>query len=502
MTDSNKKLVLVILDGWGVNKDYPGNAISQAKAPFWRHLWADEPHALLEASGEAVGLPEGQMGNSEINHAAIGSGRVIYQDLVRLNKAAANGDFAKNQAFQTAFANVKTHDSSLHIMGLLSPGGVHSHQDHIFALIRAAAQNGVKKIFVHAFTDGRDVMPESCGESFTKLAKICQETGAELATIGGRYYAMDRDHNWDRIDLAYHAIKDRQAEEFPDAKTAIAASYAAGKSDEFIVPCLIKVSDEEAAKVQEHDSVIFANFRNDRPRQLTERFLEQGPKNIVFVTMTLYNSEYKNVLVAYPPQSVEQTLGQVLSEHGIHQLRVTETEKFAHLTFFMNCKREEPWPLEDRFMFDSNKVASHDLKPEMRALDIAGKIVEEMKKGEHSVILSNICNGDMVGHTGNIPAAIAAVETVSKALEMIATEAKKDGYTVIITADHGNCDEMLDEKGNVLTQHSTNLVPFILLSADGAQLNRDHGIMADVAPTLLHILGLPQPVEMTGKSLV
>lgn len=502
MADSSKKLVLVILDGWGINKDYPGNAISQAKAPFWRHLWADEPHALLEASGEAVGLPDGQMGNSEINHAAIGSGRVIYQDLVRLNKAAANGDFAKNQAFQTAFENVKTQNSSLHIMGLLSPGGVHSHQEHIFALIRAAAQNGVQKIFVHAFTDGRDVMPQSCTDSFMKLAAVCQATGAQLATIGGRYYAMDRDHNWDRIDLAYHAIKDRQAAEFVDAQAAIQASYAAGKNDEFIVPCLIKVSDEEAAKVHEHDSVIFANFRNDRPRQLTERFLEQGPKNLVFVTMTLYNTDYKNVLVAYPPQSVEHTLGQVLSEHSIHQLRVTETEKFAHLTFFMNCKREEPWPLEDRFMFDSNKVASHDLKPEMRALDIAGKIVEEMKKGEHTVILSNICNGDMVGHTGNIPAAITAVETVSRALEMIVTEAEKDGYIVLITADHGNCDQMLDDQGNVLTQHSTNPVPFIIVSPTGQKLNRAEGVMADIAPTILQLLDLPQPTEMTGKSLV
>lgn len=502
MSDSKNKVALVILDGWAINKDYAGNAISLAKAPFWKHLWADEPRALLEASGEAVGLPEGQMGNSEINHAAIGSGRVIYQDLVRLNKAAREGDFARNEVLCQAYDQAKANHSSLHIMGLLSPGGVHSHQDHLFALIRAAHEAGVEKIFVHAFTDGRDVMPQSCEDSFAKLAAVCAETGAQLATIAGRYYAMDRDHNWERIDLAYHAIQDRQGQTFTDAKAAIQASYAKQKFDEFIVPCLIKVDDEEAAKVHEGDAMIFANFRNDRPRQLTERFLEQGPANLLFVTMTLYNTDYKKALVAYGPQSVDQTLGQVLAEHQIHQLRVTETEKFAHLTFFMNCKREEPWPMEDRFMFDSNKVASHDLKPEMRALDIAGKIVEEMQKGEHQVILSNICNGDMVGHTGNIEAATKAAEVVSQALEMIVKAGQDNDYTVIVTADHGNCDEMLDDKGKVLTQHSLNPVPFIVIDKKYPKLTREHGIMADVAPTILKILGIEQPKEMTGNSLL
>ncbi len=496
------KVALIVLDGWAVNKDYAGNAISLAKAPFWKHLWADMPHALLEASGEAVGLPDGQMGNSEINHAAIGSGRVIYQDLVRLNKAAREGDFARNEVLAGAMKKAKDQNSTLHIMGLLSPGGVHSHEDHIFALLRAAAELGVQKVMIHAFTDGRDVMPASCAESFAKLTTVCAQTGAQLATIAGRYYAMDRDHNWDRIDLAFHAIKDRVGQSFTNADEAIKASYSDGKNDEFIVPCLINVKDEAAAKVVENDVVIFANFRNDRPRQLTERFLEQGPANLTFVTMTLYNTEYKNVLVAYGPQSVDQTLGQVLSAHGIHQLRVTETEKFAHLTFFMNCKREEPWPLEDRFMFDSNKVASHDLKPEMRALDIAGKIVEEMNLGQHEVILSNICNGDMVGHTGNIPAAVIAAETVSQALEMIANAAKANDYTLIVTADHGNCDEMLSDSGEVLTQHSLNPVPFIVISKNYSQLKRDHGIMADVAPTILKMLEIEQPAEMTGESLV
>lgn len=502
MSDSQKKLALVILDGWAVNKDYEGNAIYRANPKFWNHLWNDEPHALLEASGEAVGLPEGQMGNSEINHAAIGSGRVIYQDLVRMNKAARDGEFETNEVFKKAFANAKDNDSSLHIMGMLSPGGVHSHQDHIFAMMRAATKAGLKKVFVHAFSDGRDVLPQSALEYFKQLDEVCQETGVQLATISGRYYAMDRDHNWERIDLAYEAIRDRKGAEFESSEAAIKASYADGKNDEFIVPCLIKVDDNEAAKVHEHDSVIFMNFRNDRPRQLTERFLEKGPKNIVFVTATLYSTDYKNALVAFPPQSVENTLGEILSKNKVKQFRVTETEKFAHLTFFMNCKREEPWPLEERFMFDSNKVASHDLMPEMKAMEIAGKIVETMQNGEYPVIMSNICNGDMVGHTGNMEAAIKAVQTVDKALQMITQQAEKSGYTLFITADHGNCDEMIDDQGNVLTQHSTNPVPFIVIDKEYKRLNRDQGIMADVAPTMLKVLGIEQPAEMTGKSLL
>jgi 2,3-bisphosphoglycerate-independent phosphoglycerate mutase len=441
------------------------------------------------------------MGNSEINHAAIGSGRVIYQDLVRINKAAANGEFGQVPAFKQAFENVKQNNSSLHIMGLLSPGGVHSHQEHVFALMRAAAQAGVTKIFVHAFTDGRDVLPQSCSESFVALAQVCQETGAQLVTITGRYYAMDRDHNWDRIDLAYAAIKDRQAAEtFADADSAIEASYAALKNDEFIIPCLIQVTDNEAAKVHEHDSVIFANFRNDRPRQLTERFLEKGPANLTFVTMTLYSNDYK-VLVAFPPQSVANTLGEVLSQTGIAQLRVTETEKFAHLTLFMNCNREEPWPLEERVMLDSYKVTSHDLKPEMRAPEIANKIVEAMATEKYPVILANICNGDMVGHTGNIEATRKAVAVVSENLEKIVMQAQKSGYLVLITADHGNCDEMIDAEGHILTQHSLNPVPFIVVE-DQLKLQRETGIMADVAPTLLRILGLDKPQEMTGQSLI
>ena len=503
MADKNSqgKVLLVILDGWGHNKDYPGNAISVANTPTWDKLWSEHPHMLLEASGEAVGLPAGQMGNSEINHAAIGSGRVNYSDLVKINKAVAEGKLHESAAINKAFTRAKENDSSLHLICMLSPGGVHSHEDHLFEMMREAKAAGVNKIFVHAISDGRDMPPKSCSDSFAKLEQVCQETGAELATIAGRFYAMDRDKNWKRTDLAYENIKNRSGKQFTNWRAAIEASYANDKADEFILPCTIKTSDNELAKVKTGDSAIFINFRNDRPRQLTERFIEQGPEDLFFVTMTSYSDKYP-VAVAYGPEEVSQTLGEVLSENGIKQFRVTETEKFAHLTFFMNCKREEPYPLEERFMFDSNKVESHADKPEMRAPDIANKVVETMKSGQYPVIFTNICNGDMVGHTGDLAAAVKAVEAVDHALAKILETAKAEAYTLMITADHGNCDEMLDDEGNKVTAHSTNPVPFVLISPKGEKLNRERGIMADIAPTILKELGIKQPNEMTGKSLV
>lgn len=495
------KVLLLILDGWGLNKDYPGNAISLANTPNWDQLWSDYPHAKFEASGLSVGLPEGQMGNSEINHAAIGSGRVIYQDLVKINKAAEAGELTKPQAFQDAFAHVSENDSAFHIIGLLSPGGVHSNEEHIFSLMREAAAASIKKIYVHAFTDGRDVPPKSCEASFDKLAKVCEETGAQLASIAGRFWAMDRDKNWDRTDRAFNALTQREGQEFTTYQEAIKNSYANDKADEFIEPVLIKVSDPEAAKISANDAAVFANFRNDRPRQLTERFIEKGPENLFFVTMTLYSTDY-DVQVAYPPEVVNNTLGQILSENKVPQIRVTETEKFAHLTFFMNCKREEAWPMEDRFLFDSNKVESHHLMPEMKALEIAGKLVEIMEEGKYPAVFSNICNGDMVGHSGDIPATIKAVEAVDQALGMVRDAAIKNGYDLIITADHGNCDQMLTDDGAKVTAHSTNPVPFILISERYSTLNRDTGIMADIAPTILKLLEIKQPAEMTGKSMV
>ena len=503
MLSQSKKLLLVILDGFGIYKNYPGNAVALAKMPTYNQLWRDYPHAQLEASGEAVGLTVGQIGSSEVGHPAIGSGRVIYQDLVRIKLAIEDGSFAKNEAFVVAFDQAKKNNSTLHIMGLLSPGGVHSHQDHIFALLRAAHLAGVQKIYLHAFTDGRDVAPKSCeDDSFKPLAAVLEETGAVLASVAGRYYSMDRDNNWDRIDLAFNALTKREGLRAKNYQEAIANSYAKDENDEFIKPTLIDVADESAATIKENDAVIFTNFRSDRTRQLTERFLEKGPKNLCFVTMTQYKEEYQ-VKVAFAPQSTDRTLGEVLSENKLKQLRITETQKFAHLTFFLNCKREEPYPLEERFMFDSNKeVANFDEDPAMRAIDIGNKIAEVMKDEDYSVIFTNLCNGDMVGHTGNIPAAVKGLEAVDQALTVMFAAAKENGYTILITADHGNCEEMLGENGEVLTAHTINPVPFILVDAEVKKLNRDHGILADVAPTMLKLLGIEQPKEMTGVSLV
>jgi 2,3-bisphosphoglycerate-independent phosphoglycerate mutase len=499
----HKKLLLVILDGFGIYKNYPGNAVALAKMPTYDQLWRDYPHAQLEASGEAVGLTVGQIGSSEVGHPAIGSGRVLYQDLVKIKLAIKDGSFAKNEAFVAAFDHAKKNNSTLHVMGLLSPGGVHSHQDHIFALLRSAHQSGVQKIYLHAFTDGRDVAPKSCEEdSFKPLAEVLKETGTILASISGRYYGMDRDHNWDRIDLAFDALTKREGLRAKNYQEAIANSYAKDENDEFIKPTLIDVSDENAATIKENDALIFTNFRSDRTRQLTERFLEKGPKNLFFATMTQYKEDYQ-VEVAFAPQTTDRTLGEVLSENKLKQLRITETQKFAHLTFFFNCKREEPYPLEDRFMFDSNKeVTNFDEDPAMRAIDIGNKIAETMKKGDYDVIFTNLCNGDMVGHTGNIPAAVKSLEAVDQALTAISSAAKENGYTILITADHGNCEEMLGENGEMNTAHTINPVPFILVDQEIKELNRDHGILADIAPTMLKLLEIKQPVEMTGESLV
>lgn len=499
----SKKLLLIILDGFGLYKDYEGNAVTQAKMLTYNQLWRDYPHAQLGASGEAVGLTVGQIGSSEVGHPAIGSGRVIYQDLVRIKLAIEDGSFAANPAFAKAFTQAKTHNSTLHIIGLMSPGGVHSHQDHIFALLRAAKQKGVQKIYLHAITDGRDVPPKSCIEdSFKALEPVLVETGAILASVGGRYYAMDRDNNWARTDLALQALLARKGLRAPDYQTAVSAAYDRDETDEFIKPTLLEVADEAAATLKEHDALIFANFRNDRTRQLTERIIQQGPADLTFVTMTEYKKDYP-VVVAFAPQSTQRTLGEVLSENGLAQLRITETQKFAHLTFFFNCKREEPYPLEDRFMFDSNKeVVNFDEDPEMRALDIGHKVAQEMEHGKYTAIFTNLCNGDMVGHTGDIQAAIRGLEAVDRSLTEIIVAAKKYGYSVLITADHGNCEQMRSETGEILTAHTNNPVPFILFDEEIKQLNREQGILADIAPTMLKMLGIKQPVEMTGQSLV
>lgn len=504
MPGKNKKLVLIVLDGWGVTNKYSGNAIARAETPYYTHLLDTYPNTVVESSGEAVGLPDGQMGTSEVNHMTIGAGKVLYQDLVRITNKIKDGTYFDNPAFLKAFEHVKKNGSTLHIKGLMGPGGVHAHQSHMVALLEAAKKHGVKKVYLHVFTDGRDVKPRSALAYLESLEKDIARIGiGTIASVAGRYYAMDRDHNWERTDKAFEILTSRKGPVYTSAREAIQAAYQEDISDEYIVPAAIEVERGEEACVSSHDSVIFVNFRNDRTRQLTERFLEKGPADLVYVTMTEYKPEYQ-VDIAYPLEDAGTTIGKVISEAGLKQLRVTETEKFPHMTFFLNCKREEAYEGEDRMMFDSNSdVKTHDEKPEMRTPDIAEFVKTDIENSAHDAIFVNLCNADMVGHTSNIPAAIRAVETVDKALKTIVEAARKKGYTVLITADHGNAEEMIGkETGDILSAHTTNLVPLIIVDSELQRLTHSVGSLVDVGPTALRILGLPVPEDMAGASFV
>jgi len=500
----NKKVLCIILDGWGIGKAYKGNAIHLAKTPIFDKLWHSAPRAVLAAAGEEVGLPAGQMGTSEVNHMAIGAGRIIFQDLVKINKAVKSRSFHNNPAFIDAFEYVKKNNSTLHIKGLVSPGGIHSHSEHLYALLKAAKLYGLTKVYIHIFTDGRDTLPESAISYIQELEDRVKEIGlGKIASISGRYYAMDRDHNWDRTDRAFTLLTAGAKKKKKSAVEAVKASYKKGITDEFIEPTAIEVEPGEEGTIASNDAVIFVNFRSDRPRQLVERFLKKGPKNLKYVTMTQYSPDY-DVQVAYPLVKISNSLGEVLSKKGVKQLRITETEKFAHLTFFLNGKQEEAFEGEDRIMLDSySDIATHDKKPEMRTPDIVKQIIQDMKANNHQVIFTNLCNADMVGHSGGIKATIKAAEVVDKALADLLPVAKKKGYDVILIADHGNAEEMWDEmEKSEVTAHSTNPVPFILISKEYKELKKDEGGLDNVAPTILKILGIKKPKEMTGESLV
>lgn len=504
MSKDSKKLVLIVLDGWGVTNKYGGNAIARAKLPYYEYLLNTYPHSVIESSGEAVGLPDGQMGTSEVNHMTIGAGKVLYQDLVRISNKIKDGSFFNNEAFVKAFDHVKKHNSTLHIKGLMGPGGVHAHEDHMIALLEAASKHGIKKVYLHLFADGRDVRPTSAEKYLENIESAIKKIGVgSIASIAGRYYAMDRDHNWERTDKSFMVLTKREGPKFKSAKEAIESAYKAGLTDEYIEPACIEVGPGEEGAICSHDAVIFVNFRNDRTRQLTERFLTQGPEDLFYVTMTQYAPEY-NVEIAYPLEDAGSTIGQVISDNHLKQLRVTETEKFPHMTFFLNCKREEAYEGEDRMMFDSNSdIKTHDEKPEMRTKDIAEFVASDIEAGTHDAIFVNLCNADMVGHTGNIEAAIQGVETIDAALKMIVEKAKEHDYAVIITADHGNAEEMRDKyNGETLSAHTTNLVPFILISKHFSKLVHSVGSLVDVAPTILKVLDLEIPKDMTGKSYV
>ncbi len=499
-------VALIIMDGWGIGdpKD-PNNAIQVGRTPVLDGLVKKYPNSQLQASGEYVGLPDGQMGNSEVGHTNIGAGRVIYQELTRITKAIKDGDFFKNEALLSAIHDAKKNGGALHLMGLVSPGGVHSHSQHLYGLLELAKKEGLSEVYVHAFLDGRDVPPSSAAEYLAELEQEIQKIGVgKVAVISGRYYAMDRDKRWDRVQKAYDAIAKAEGVPAKSSAEAIQASYKEGVTDEFVVPVVI----EGYRGMKSGDGVIFFNFRPDRARELTHAFTDttfdgferiEGLK-LSFTTMTQYEKGL-NVKIAYPPQSIENTLGEVISGKGLKQLRIAETEKYAHVTFFFNGGVEKEYEGEDRILVPSPKVATYDLQPEMSAVEVTDKVVEAIKSEKYDFIILNYANGDMVGHTGVIPAAIKAVETVDTCVGRFVEALQSVGGEVIIIADHGNADMMVDpETKEPFTAHTTNPVPIIVVSDRVKSVQE--GALCDVAPTLLTLAGLDIPAEMTGKPLV
>ena len=501
-----KPILLLILDGWGHAEPAPDNAISQAQCPNWRRLWAKWPHTLIRTDGLAVGLPQGQMGNSEVGHMNLGAGRIVYQDLTRVDAAIADGSFQHNPALLGAADAVKASGHTLHVLGLLSPGGVHSHESQIFALIRLAAERGAR-IAVHAFLDGRDTPPRSAGESLARLRALCGSLpSARIASISGRYFAMDRDQRWDRVERAWRALVDADgAFDYGDAAAALDAAYARGENDEFVQPSTI----DGGCPIADGDAVVFMNFRADRAREITQAFIRPEfsgfsrrhvPALADFVSLTEYASDLPTT-VAFPPQSMRQTLPEILSAAGLTQLRIAETEKYAHVTFFFSGGREAVYPGEDRVLVPSPRVATYDLQPEMSCPEVTDKLVAAIREQRHDFIVCNIANPDMVGHTGILAAAIKAVEAVDVALGALEAVIVEVGGEMLITADHGNLEDMWDDdSGQANTQHSTNPVPLVYVGR--AASLRDGGSLQDVAPTVLALMNLPKPVEMTGESLV
>lgn len=502
-----KPVLLLILDGWGHREPAPDNAISQANAPNWRKLLADCPHTLIHTSGRAVGLPDGQMGNSEVGHMNLGAGRVVYQDLTRIDVAIEDGSFFHNTELCAAADAAKANDGTLHIIGLLSPGGVHSHENHILALIDLAAGRGVSRIAVHALLDGRDTPPKSARASLERLqAKLDATPGARLASIGGRYFGMDRDQRWDRVERAWKAIVDAEGEHADSGVAGLEAAYARGETDEFVTPTVIG----NGTAIKDGDAVIFANFRADRARQLTRAFVEPGFSGFVakhrpalsrFVCMSEYAADIP-APVAFAKEDLRNTLAEVLAANDKTQLRIAETEKYAHVTFFFSGGREAEWPGETRVLVPSPKVATYDLQPEMSCPEVTDKLVDAIGGQRFDVIVCNLANPDMVGHTGKLDAAIKAVEAIDVALGRIRAALESVGGAMLLTADHGNLEQMNDpDSGQPHTAHTTGPVPLVYLGPRPARL-ADDGALKDVAPTLLDLLGIAIPAEMGGHSLL
>ncbi len=500
-----KPLVLMILDGFGIAPD-EGNAIVAAKTPNLDQILKENPVTQIGASGMDVGLPDGQMGNSEVGHTNIGAGRIVYQELTRITKSAQDGDMDKNEALVHAMTSAKENGKALHFMGLLSDGGVHSHNSHLYALLEMAKRMELTKVYVHCFLDGRDVPPSSGKAYVEELQEKLQEIGVgKVATVMGRYYAMDRDNRWERVEKAYAAMVYGEGEHAPCPVCAVQNSYDKEVTDEFVVPVVC----DGAAPISEGDSVIFYNFRPDRAREITRTLVDpdfsgfqrkKGFFPLTYVCMTQYDATMPNVEVAYKPESLENTFGEYLSKNGLTQLRIAETEKYAHVTFFFNGGVEKQYPGEDRILVKSPAVATYDLQPEMSAYEVTDKMVEAVRSGKYDALILNFANCDMVGHTGVFEAAVKAVEAVDTCVGRVVEAVKEMGGCVLLTADHGNADKMVDADGTPFTAHTTNPVPFCVINHP-CEL-RKGGVLADIAPTMLKVLGLPQPKEMTGESII
>ena len=509
---SKKPTVLMILDGYGLNNKEQGNAVAEGKTPVMDKLMAECPFVKGYASGMDVGLPDGQMGNSEVGHLNMGAGRIVYQELTRITKEIQDGDFFKNEALLDAVRNAKEHDSALHMYGLLSDGGVHSHNTHLYALLELAKREGLTKVYVHCFLDGRDTPPASGKDFVQELTDKMAEIGVgEIATVMGRYYAMDRDNRWDRVELAYKAMVCGEGLTAESGVQAVENSYAEDKTDEFVVPTVVMKDGVPTAKIQDNDSIIFFNFRPDRAREITRAFCcddftgfeREKRLDVVYVCFSEYDVTIPNKEVAFKKVVITNTFGEFLAAHHMKQARIAETEKYAHVTFFFNGGVEEPNEGEDRILVKSPKVATYDLKPEMSAYEVCDKFVEAIKSGKYDVIITNFANPDMVGHTGIEEAAIKAVEAVDECVGRVVDAIKEVDGQLFICADHGNAEQLVDyETGAPFTAHTTNPVPFILVNYDPAYTLREGGCLADIAPTMIEMMGMEQPKEMTGKSLL
>ncbi|WP_418636972.1 2,3-bisphosphoglycerate-independent phosphoglycerate mutase [Winogradskyella sp.] len=504
----NKKVILMILDGWGKSPDPKVSAIDNAQTPFIDSLYTKYPSASLRTDGLHVGLPEGQMGNSEVGHMNLGAGRIVYQDLVKINLAVKNKTLREEPVLKSAFEYAKTNNKNVHLLGLVSDGGVHSHINHLFGLLDATNDYGLENVFVHAFTDGRDVDPKSGYGFITELEEHLHKTSGKLATVTGRYYAMDRDKRWERVKLAYDGLVNGEGTKTQNVLKSIQSNYENDITDEFIKPLIVTdKNNQPVTTIKDDDVVIFFNFRTDRGRQLTEALSQKDfheynmhKLNLYYVTMTNYDDSFEGIKVVFNKDNLSETLGEVLEQHNKKQIRIAETEKYPHVTFFFSGGQEQPFEGETRILRNSPKVATYDLKPEMSAYELTDALIPELKKGDVDFVCLNFANGDMVGHTGVMEAAIKACEAVDECVKNVVNTALENDYTTILIADHGNCETMINPDGTPNTAHTTNPVPIILIDKDLKTIK--DGILGDVAPTILKLIGLPQPTAMTQESLV